>query len=253
MPSMSCEGEIAQGEEALEEHGHLVGRALRRRGDAPVVQQPLTGPSARRGAVVGLVEPDDGLGVAGVDDEEHGTFLFSGGSDVEADVEHRRGVGQAAHGDAVDPRGGVGRDDVERDPTRDLEQRAPGRVGAMPPRRPAPRRGSCCRAGGHRLRRAAPRATWSRRSHSTCTVRAGQSARARATASVIPNRAMWLSLSSTQSDRLPRWLAPPPARTAAFSRLRSPGVVLRVSQMRAGPPAAAASTNARVRVAMPER
>ena len=36
----------------------------------------------------------------------------------------------------------------------------------------------------------------------------------------------------TASDRLPRWLAPPPARTAAFSRARRPGRVLRVSRMR---------------------
>ena len=40
-------------------------------------------------------------------------------------------------------------------------------------------------------------------------------------------------MSRIQSDRLPRWLAPPPARTAAFSSARSPGVVLRVSHTRA--------------------
>ncbi len=34
----------------------------------------------------------------------------------------------------------------------------------------------------------------------------------------------------TQSERLPRWLAPPPALTAAFSSVRRPGSVLRVSQ-----------------------
>ena len=42
----------------------------------------------------------------------------------------------------------------------------------------------------------------------------------------------------------------PPARTAAFSRARRPGVVLRVSQTRSG---AAASAKARVRVAIPLR
>src|SRR5438309_5563424 len=58
----------------------------------------------------------------------------------------------------------------------------------------------------------------------------------------------------TASDRLPRWLAPPPARTAAFSRARRPGVVLRVSRIRHRPPAAAAASAwARVRVAMPDR
>ena len=54
----------------------------------------------------------------------------------------------------------------------------------------------------------------------------------------------------TNSERLTRWLLPPPARTAAFSKLRSPGVVLRVSNT-ATPPAA--STKALVWVAMPER
>ena len=57
----------------------------------------------------------------------------------------------------------------------------------------------------------------------------------------------------TQSDRLPRWLTAPPARTAAFCSVRSPGVVLRVSQIRADPPDAAASTNRRVIVATPDR
>ena len=49
-----------------------------------------------------------------------------------------------------------------------------------------------------------------------------------------------------------RWLRPPPAATAAFSSARSPGVVLRVSRMRAPVPATA-STKRAVRVAMPER
>jgi len=40
---------------------------------------------------------------------------------------------------------------------------------------------------------------------------------------------------STHSERLPRWFMPPPARTAAFSSARRPGVVLRVSQIRAWP------------------
>ncbi len=46
----------------------------------------------------------------------------------------------------------------------------------------------------------------------------------------------------------------PPARTAAFSRARSPGVVLRVSSTRvAGLAASTASTNRRVSVATPDR
>ena len=37
---------------------------------------------------------------------------------------------------------------------------------------------------------------------------------------------------STMSDSDPRWFAPPPARTAAFSSARRPGSVLRVSRTR---------------------
>ena len=49
-----------------------------------------------------------------------------------------------------------------------------------------------------------------------------------------------------------RWLAPPPIRTAYFSRARSPGVVLRVSRTIAPVPASA-SAQRRVSVATPER
>ena len=63
--------------------------------------------------------------------------------------------------------------------------------------------------------------------------------------------ARWLSFTRMPSPSEPRWLAPPPARTAAFSSARRPGVVLRVSRMRDRPWASA--TNRRVRVAMPER
>src|SRR5258708_7251881 len=48
------------------------------------------------------------------------------------------------------------------------------------------------------------------------------------------------------------WFAPPPAATAYFSRARSPGVVLRVSEMTV-PDEPAARTNAFVSVAMPHR
>ena len=74
-----------------------------------------------------------------------------------------------------------------------------------------------------------------------------QRLRARCTASVIESPARWLSFTSTKSESEPRWLTPPPARTAAFSSARSPGMVLRVSQMRTPPRSpATASTNARV-------
>ena len=51
---------------------------------------------------------------------------------------------------------------------------------------------------------------------------------------VMPPAAwMWLSLIRMPSARLKRWLLPPPTRTAYFSRIRRPGVVLRVSVIRA--------------------
>ena len=93
--------------------------------------------------------------------------------------------------------------------------------------------------------------TWSRVSHSTWQATAGQRACAVETASSMASPARWLSLTRMPSDSEPRWLTPPPARTAAFSRARRPGVVLRVSRMRARSPAA--STKRLVRVATPDR
>ena len=63
---------------------------------------------------------------------------------------------------------------------------------------------------------------------------------------------MWLSLSIAASERLKRWLKPPPQVTAYFSMARSPGVVFRVSTMRAFVPFAP-STSLLVAVATPER
>src|SRR5690349_5613144 len=62
---------------------------------------------------------------------------------------------------------------------------------------------------------------------------------------------MWLSLISIASSRPNRWLAPPPSRTASFSRTRRPGVVLRVQTILALVPAIA-SASARVAVATPD-
>ena len=67
-----------------------------------------------------------------------------------------------------------------------------------------------------------------------------------------PATAMWLSLMRMASSRPKRWLVPPPQRTAYFSKARRPGVVLRVSQMRALV-CLTLSTKAAVAVAMPER
>ncbi len=76
-------------------------------------------------------------------------------------------------------------------------------------------------------------ATSSRVAHSTST---GTPSRAPSTASraataTPPASVAWFSLTRIASSRPPRWLTPPPMRTASFSSARSPGVVLRVSRM----------------------
>src|SRR5262245_12975282 len=72
------------------------------------------------------------------------------------------------------------------------------------------------------------------------------------TARMPPATAMWLSLISMASSSPKRWLKPPPQRTAYFSSARSPGVVLRVQQMRVRAPSTR-RTNSCVAVATPER
>ena len=65
---------------------------------------------------------------------------------------------------------------------------------------------------------------------------------AASTAALTPPRAaMWLSFTSMASDRLIRWLLPPPQRTAYFSAARRPGRVLRVSLTTAPVPATAST------------
>src|SRR4051812_2236096 len=76
--------------------------------------------------------------------------------------------------------------------------------------------------------------------------------RALRTASPMPPAAAaWSSLTNIPSKSAPRWLVPPPARTAAFSNSRIPGVVLRVSSNRVRVPASADAYR-RVSVAMPQ-
>src|SRR5829696_4540546 len=96
-------------------------------------------------------------------------------------------------------------------------------------------------------------ATCSRVSTSTSRGSPGPAALAASTARRrLPAAWMWLSLTSRASYSPMRWLAPPPQRTAYFSRWRSPGVVLRVSRTTTPVPATA-STKAAVSVATPER
>ncbi len=66
------EAEAVEAEELLHEQRELVRRALGRGRDAPVVEQVALGARAwRLGVVVEPVQPDDGLGVADVDGEQH--------------------------------------------------------------------------------------------------------------------------------------------------------------------------------------
>ena len=192
-----------------------------------------TDSSTGRRRVVGE-QPDDGLGVPHVDGEQHGGPFLGGAAlgaavrcrlsaQVEAEVEHRGRVGEGTGRQQVGTGGGQGRGRLEGDPAGHLDQ-------GVRTRRPAPRRrprppgpGPCCRAGRRWRRRPPPRPPGPSRSHSTSTIRPGHWRRARATASAMVAPPRWLSLTSTASDRLPRWLTPPPARTAAFSSARSPG------------------------------
>ena len=89
--------------------------------------------------------------------------------------------------------------------------------------------------------------------HSTSILAPGRAARAAVTARRRPRAsAMWFSLIRIASSSPRRWLAPPPAATAAFSSPRRPGVVLRVSRIVAPEPSTAATKRA-VRVAIPDR
>ena len=196
-------------------------------------------------------QSDHGLGVPDIDGEQHSVVPFSvvdviadrsgrsrinptGRSiDVEAEVEHRRRMGESPDRDEVSPgrgqrrRGRRGR----RLPDTSTRMPPPGRV-RHGRHRPPPRRRTCCRASRRWHRPPRPRrpvrAGRTRPRPSGRATGAGRRTRPRRWTSP----ARWLSLTRTASESPPRWLWPPPARTAAFSRARSPGVVLRVSSIR---------------------
>jgi len=96
-------------------------------------------------------------------------------------------------------------------------------------------------------------ASWASVSTSTSILsRLGDESLAEATAGAIPPAAaMWFSLTSIPSARFILWLKPPPQRTAYFSSTLRPGVVLRVSNIRAFV-SETASTKSRVRLAVPD-
>ena len=215
MPVMAPAGiEALQLEELVHQQGHLVGGARGDGGDAPVVQQlARCCRRARRRA------PNRPMTVWVLPT----SMATSTGSalQVEADVEHRCRVGHGADRDPVGARRRVAGDRLEGDPAGDLDGDTAGRrarrrrptsagsmlstqdeVGARPPPPPSP--GPGCRIP--------PR-----------TARPGQRRLASATAASMEIPARWLSLTRMPSESEPRWLTPPPARTAAFSSARKPG------------------------------
>ena len=103
--------------------------------------------------------------------------------DVEADVEHGRRVGEAADRDHVGAEADVARDGLERDAARHLEQGSPpaGGGGVLVGQRHAAATSSGDMLSSRMASTPASSAscTWSRRSHSTWTVRAGQRGAAR--------------------------------------------------------------------------
>ena len=175
--------------------------------------------------------------------------------EVEPEVEHGGRVGQRPDRDAVRPGRGVGADGVQGDAAGDLGE------DAVPARRGGPRRWPRPRSPGSMLSSStasaparAASATCSSASHSISTRARATAARARATASVMLVPARWLSLTSTASERPTRWLVPPPARTAAFSRRRRPGRGLAGVEHRDRRVACVRRRHERaVSVAMPER
>ena len=93
----------------------------------------------------------------------------------------------------------------------------------------------------------------SRTSTSSMAASSGAASRTRATAWAIPPAAaMWFSLIRIASNSPTRWLLAPPAATAAFSSVLSPGVVLRVSSTTVPVPSTSRTKRA-ASVAIPDR
>ena len=218
--------------------------------------------SSRGGPGVGLDPPavhqlvaleggQDGVGVSDVDAEQHGVSLASG--DLRA-ADRARCRGSATSGSARRPRGSRRRSRR----TRPATARVSPPVASSSARSPTAATTSRSRAGDmlSHSRKSRPAATASTASAtvvtSTWTGTSGKASRTRWYAAATPPAAsLWLSLTIATSYRPIRLLVPPPARTAYFSRIRRPGVVLRVSSTMAPVPASA-SAQARVWVATPD-
>src|SRR5215213_6168746 len=221
------------GQEPVEQQGVLVGGALGHGGGPPVLDQ-----------LGALEHPDGDLGVADVDGQQHQSPP-SGGLGLSPPPSQSR----ATSSDGAE---------WVRAPTARKSTPVPATALAvsrvMPPeasvraRRPqaltaaAMVSRSMLSSSSRSQPRSRASATWSRVSTSTSRGRPGPAARAASTARRrLPAAWMWLSLTSRASYRPMRWLAPPPQRTAYFSRNRRPGVVLRVSRTTAPVPATAST------------
>ena len=145
------EREAVEAEELLHHQRELVGGAVGVGRDAPVVDE-----------IVAAEQPDDRLGVAGVD--RRAACRAGSSADVETDVEHPHRVGERTHRDEVGAGLRVRADGVEGDATRHLDLRGSLRASRPPC---GPRRGSCCRASTTSTPASRASATWSSVSHST--------------------------------------------------------------------------------------
>ena len=131
----------------------------------PMPTPTLSSITGTRVGVGALVEPDDGLGVADVNDQEHLQLfpscrspLLVGPDEVEPEVEHGRRVGERPDRDAIRPGRRVGADRVQGHPAGHLGEDGSRRVEVGQPQRPRPRwRGPCCRAARRRRRPGRPR------------------------------------------------------------------------------------------------
>ena len=129
------------------------------------------------------------------------------------------------------------------DRLRGRSRRWPRARRARPPGRPprAARSGSMLSSRSRGAPAASASSISSASRHSTSSGRSGNGARGALgpPPPTPPAAAMWFSLIRIASNRPKRWFVPPPARTAAFSSARRPGVVLRVSRIRAPVPSTA--------------
>ena len=190
-------------EQPAEQHRPLVGGAPLVGGDPPVGDDLAVGE-----------QPEHGVAVADVGREQrHGQRLL----EVHAEVEDPHRVGERADRDEVDPGLGDLARPLEGEPAGGLERGAPG----GDPHRLGHRRAVHVVEQDRSQPASSSSRSWSRSVTSTSTRSSGYAARtARYAGTTPPAATTWLSLTIAMSERLNRWLTPPPQRTAYFCRAR---------------------------------